>query len=257
MIGAIAGDIVGSIYEFDNTHSKDFPLFSVRGHFTDDTVLTIALADAIIRDRDYGDCMRLWYYRYPHESYGGRYRIWAGDSRMGPYNSFGNGSAMRVSPAAYVANDLDTVLATARWSAMPTHNHPEGIKGAQATAAAIFWARTGQSKNAIRQGIENRFGYDLSEPLDSIRDWYQFDVTCQGSVPQAIRAFLEANDFEDTLRNAVSIGGDSDTIACIAGSIAEPFYGVPAAIETRVRGYLSPDLLAAVDDFQAFISKAS
>lgn len=251
MIGAIAGDIVGSIYEFDNIKSKDFELFPDNCFFTDDSVLTVALADAILNDTDYGERLKHWFQRYPDASYGGNFRHWALADDGLPYNSWGNGSAMRVSPVAFAWDEMNTVLAKAQWSAAFTHNHPEGIKGAQATAAAILLARQGASKTEIKEYVAANFDYALNEPLASIRDWYAFDVSCQGSVPQAIIAFLEAEDFEDTLRNAVSIGGDSDTIACIAGGIAEAFYGVPAWIERATFARLDAPLAEIIRAFRA------
>lgn len=250
MIGAIAGDMVGSVYEFANHRNKHFRLFADDARFTDDTVLTVALAESILDGSDYAKAMRQWYGRYPDAGYGGRFRRWARQYDAGPYNSWGNGAAMRVSPAAYAADDLDAVLGLATASAIPTHNHPESIKGAQAVAASILKARQGAGKDEIRRLCESRFGYDLSRSLDEIRPGYTFDVSCQGSVPPAIRAFLEAEDFEDALRGAVSIGGDSDTIACIAGSIAEGFFGVPQWIEAEVFARLAEPLAEVVRRFR-------
>lgn len=218
MLGAIAGDIVGSIYEFDGIKSKVFELFHPEATFTDDTVQTVALAESILTGESYRDLLLKYYRRYPDVGYSNRFRRWAEEGPHLPYNSMGNGAAMRVSPIGFAYDDLDTVLAKAAESAVITHNHPEGIKGAQATATAIFLARNGSSKTAIKRYIEHRFGYDLSTPLDRLRPHYRFDATCQGTVPPAIRAFLEAEDWEDAVRNAVSLGGDSDTLACIAGA---------------------------------------
>lgn len=253
MIGAIAGDIVGSVYEHHNHKSKDFPLFSAASHFTDDTVLTVALADAILHDSSYAHYLRHYYRLYPNAGYGSSFKAWAKADDGAPYNSWGNGAAMRVSPVGFAYKRLLSVLTVAEWAAAFTHNHPEGIKGAQATAAAIFQARQDTPKADIRHYITHTFGYDLSEPLDSIRDRYQFDVSCQGSVPQAIQAFLEADGFEDTLRNAVSIGGDSDTIACIAGGIAEAYYGVPDWIVEEVSGRLDDRLNGVVERFYRLV----
>ncbi len=224
MLGAIAGDIIGSVYEFNNIKTTDFPLFSRKSRFTDDSVLTIALADSLINSIPYIDKIKEYYHLYPDAGYGGRFRQWAGSDDNRPYNSYGNGSAMRVSPAGWAYSSLDVVLIEAERSAMITHNHPEGIKGAQSVAAAIYLARTGSSKQQIKEYIEKKFFYNLSERLDDIRPHYRFNETCQGSVPQSIIAFLESDSYEDTIRKAVSIGGDSDTIACIAGGIAEAFY---------------------------------
>ncbi len=234
MLGAVAGDIIGSVYEFNNTHRYDFELFTPRSTFTDDTVLTVAVADCILHGKDYA--RTIWEYgnRYPDRGYGGRFPNWLDSKDLKPYNSFGNGSAMRVSPVGFAFDTLEETLAEARRSAEVTHNHPEGIKGAQAVAAAIFLARRGESKGYIREYITDTFGYDLNRTLDEIRPNYTFDETCQGSVPEAIIAFLESNDYEDAIRKAVTLGGDSDTIACITGGIAQAHYGgVPEYI---VRG---------------------
>ncbi|WP_448562336.1 ADP-ribosylglycohydrolase family protein [Trichothermofontia sp.] len=250
MLGAIAGDIIGSVYEWQNHKSKDFPLFSRRSHFTDDTVLTVAIADTLLNQGDYVDTLHRYYAWFPRAGYGKNFALWAACKRREPYSSWGNGSAMRVSPVGYAGSDLDTVLQMAAESAAVTHNHPDGIRGAQATAAAIFLARIGQSKADIKTYIESTFGYDLSRSLAEIRPSYRFDVSCQGSVPQAIIAFLESTDFEDAIRNAVSIGGDSDTIACITGGIAQAFYGgVPAAIVNEVLVRLDPRLRTVTEQF--------
>ncbi len=250
MLGSVAGDIIGSVYEFNNTHRYDFELFTPQSNFTDDTVLTVAVADCILHGKDYA--RTIWEYgnRYPDAGYGGRFRLWLSSSERKPYNSFGNGSAMRVSPVRFAFDTLEETLAEARHSAEVTHNHPEGIKGAQAVAAAIFLARRGDGKPRIKEYISATFGYDLSQTLDEIRPSYRFDETCQGSVPQAITAFLESTDFEDAVRKAVSLGGDSDTIACITGGIAQAFYGgVPEVIAAEVRKRLDPPLLRIVDEF--------
>jgi len=254
VIGAIAGDIIGSVYERHRVKTKDFALFPPGSRFTDDTVLTVALAEAILTGRDYGDLMRAYYRRYPHAGYGGMFRQWARVQGSPPYNSFGNGSAMRISPVGHASESLRDVLEKAGHFSAFTHNHPEGIKGAQATAAAIFLARTGHAKTAIREYLESTFGYDLSRSLAQIRPGYRFDVTCQGSVPEAIIAFLESEDYEDAIRNAVSLGGDSDTQACITGGIAEAFYGgVPPEIAGTALSLITEDLrsvtLAFVDRY--------
>ena len=242
MIGAIAGDVIGSVYEFANLRSKVFPLFARDAAFTDDTVLTVAVAEALLDKAGFGEALKRWYARYPNESYGARFRVWAEADEAEPYHSWGNGSAMRVSPVAYAADDLGEVVRLAAASAEPTHNHPEGIKGAQAVATAILLARKGASQEEIGHFCQEHFGYDLSEPLAEIRESYTFDESCQGSVPQALRAFLEAASFEDAIRNAVSIGGDSDTIACIAGAVAEAHFGVPPWIQAEVFRRLDPPL---------------
>jgi ADP-ribosylglycohydrolase len=231
MLGAIAGDIIGSVYEHQNVLHKQFTLLSDDAFFTDDTVLTVALADSILNNTPYVDNLKIYYNRYPDAGFGGFFKRWACSEDTRPYNSYGNGSAMRVSPVGFAFDDLDTVLLQAEKSAAVTHNHPEGIKGAQATAAAIWFARQKRSKEDIKVYVETTFSYNLDERLDDIRSIYKYSETCQGSVPQAIIAFLESTDYEDAIRNAISIGGDSDTIACIAGGIAEAFYGgVPDAI---------------------------
>ena len=229
------GDIVGSPYEFDhnNYKHKDFPLLSEKSHFTDDTVMTVAVARGLIAgkgipERTFEETkseIRIWGETYPHAGYGGMFRRWLHAENPKPYGSFGNGSAMRVSAAGWLFDTLDKTLEMAKVTAEVTHNHPEGIKGAQATAAAIFLARTGHSKPEIKQYVEQTFGYDLNRTCDEIRPTYHHVETCQETVPEAIIAFLESVSFEDALRNAVSLGGDSDTLACITGGIAEAFYG--------------------------------
>ena len=250
MIGAIAGDIIGSIYEGNNIKTKEFALFSRGCRFTDDTVLTIAVADTLLNGGNYTEQFKNYCRRYPDAGYGMNFRNWALSDRTEPYNSWGNGSAMRVSPIGFALSDLDSVLREARRSAEVTHNHPEGIKGAGATAAAIFLARTKKDKKLIKSYIETTFGYDLGFSLNRIRPHYQFDVSCQGSVPQAIAAFLESTDFEDAIRNAISIGGDSDTIACIAGGIAQAFYGgVPEAVARQALSILDEPLRQMTEAF--------
>lgn len=256
MIGALTGDIVGSVYEWNNIKSKDFLLFSPRCFFTDDSVLTVALADAILHQRDYGETMREYYRRYPNAGYGGMFHGWASSQQPEPYNSFGNGAAMRISPVGFAFQSLDEVLSKAKQFTEVTHNHPEGIKGAQSVAAAIFLARTGSSKEEIKSYVEQTFGYDLSATCDDIRPSYHFDVTCQGTVPQAFAAFLESTDFEDAIRNAISLGGDSDTLACITGGIAEALYGVPDDISSKVLSILDDDLRKITQKFvSAFPAK--
>ncbi len=251
MIGAIIGDIVGSPYEWNNIKTTNFPLFSSMSVFTDDTVLTIAIADAILNRAPYQIYLKKYYRQYPNAGYGGRFHEWALSSSEEPYNSWGNGSAMRVSPVGWAFESLDEVLAEAENSASVTHNHPEGIKGAQAVSSAIFLARTGSPKKEIESFITERFHYNLEDRLDDIRPHYHFDVSCQGSVPQAIIAFLESRNFEDALRKAVSIGGDSDTIACIAGGIAQAFYReMPKKIEEEAFKRLTPQLQEVVTRFR-------
>jgi ADP-ribosylglycohydrolase len=252
MIGAIAGDIIGSPYEFRGKRikTKDFPLFSEGCRFTDDSVLTVALADALLHSRSFETLLKEYYHLYPHAGYGGMFRKWAEDKISLPYNSYGNGSAMRISPVGFACDSLQEVLDKAEFFSAVTHNHPEGIKGAQATAAAVFLARTGNSKTEIKRFIEGSFGYNLSRTLDQIRPGYHFDVSCQGSVPEAIIAFLESTDYEDAVRNAVSLGGDSDTQACITGGIAQAFYqDVPDFIRLKVLEILDDGLKKVTMEF--------
>ncbi len=225
MLGAIVGDLIGSRFETAPIKTTEFELFHPDCRFTDDTVLTLAVADTLIHGADLMDTLKEYYHRYPEAGYGAGFMQWAASASREPYNSLGNGSAMRVSPVGFACDSLEDVLEQARVTATVTHNHPEGIKGAQATAAAIFLSRTGNSKDEIKRFIETRFQYNLSDRLDAIRPRYTFDATCQGSVPQAIIAFLESESYEDAVRKAVSLGGDSDTQACIAGGIAHAFYG--------------------------------
>ena len=251
MYGAILGDIIGSPYEFDmGDKTKDFPLFSEESYFTDDTVMTIAVAEAFMRTPDDEgvirhrliQSMQKWGHRYPGAGYGVRFCDWLESSDPQPYNSWGNGSAMRVSAVAWLFDNLDTVRRMARISADVTHNHPEGIKGAEATAAAIYLGRTGHSKNEIKAYIESEFQYDLSRTCDEIRPNYYHVESCQETVPEAITAFLEGNSFEDVIRTAVSLGGDCDTLTCIAGAIAEGFYGVPDELKQQCKEYLDDAL---------------
>jgi len=250
MIGAIAGDIIGSVYEFHRTTITDFELFTAQSTFTDDTVLTVAVADCILHGKDYATVLKEYGCRYPYAGYGAMFHKWLGSSDCKPYNSYGNGSAMRVSPVGFAFDILDEVLAEAKRSAEVSHNHPEGIKGAQAVAAAIFLGRQRKSKKYIRSYIEKTFKYDLHQTLDEIRPDYRFDETCQGSVPQAIIAFLESSDYEDAVRKAVSLGGDADTIACITGGIAHAYYeDIPEYIIREARKRLNKELLDIVDKF--------
>ncbi len=243
MLGAIAGDMAGSVYEGAPVKRKEVGLFGPLATFTDDTVLTVAVAEAVLGDREYGRAIKAYARRHPLRGYGGSFIRWVAEGGREPYNSFGNGSAMRVSPVAYAFDSVEEVLREAKRSAECTHNHPEGIKGAQATALAVFLARTGEGKESIRRQITERFGYDLSRTVDEIRPGYSFDVTCQGSVPEAIIAFLDSESYEDAVRNAISLGGDSDTQACIAGAIAEAFYqDIPVAFLRLIGRQLTEDL---------------
>ncbi|HKL37321.1 MAG TPA: ADP-ribosylglycohydrolase family protein [Bacteroidales bacterium] len=231
MLGAIAGDIIGSRFEVIPTKSLDFQLFTELSTFTDDTVLTVAIAEAILYNQPYEDKLREYGRRYPDAGYGGSFIRWLSGLIPGPYNSYGNGSAMRVSPVGFAFSSEEDVLEEARKTAEVSHNHPEGIKGAQAIALSVFLARQGFNKKHIRQTIEERFGYDLSRKLMEIRPQYHFEVSCQRSVPESIIAFLEADDFVSAIRNAISLGGDSDTMANMAGAIAHAYYkDVPRAV---------------------------
>lgn len=264
MLGAIAGDIIGSVFETENIKSTDFPLFSRFSRFTDDTVLTVAIADAVLhRDKHpirfvdsfharktYGTRLKLYGRRYPHVGYGQMFIRWLASDALRGYGSYGNGSAMRVSPIGCAFDSLEEVLREARLSARVTHNHREGIRGAQAVAAAVFLVRTGKDKSYLKQYIHQQFGYRLDQTLDSIRAHYTFDSSCQGSVPQAITAFLESENFEDAIRKAISLGGDSDTLACMAGGIAHAFYKeIPPHILGPVRLLLDGQLKPVVDAF--------
>lgn len=250
MIGAIAGDIIGSAYEFGRTKSKVFPLFGPESGFTDDTVMTVALAQAILTDGDYRQAALDFGRRYPNAGYGGSFAGWLRSSDPKPYNSWGNGSAMRVSPVGFAFDTVDDVLREAARSAAFSHDHPEGIKGAQATALAILIARTEHDKARIGEEIVTRFGYDLARTVDGIRPTYGHDESCQKTVPEAIICFLESDSYEDCVRNAVSLGGDADTLACIAGGIAEAYYGpVLPEIEHKVREILAPELWKIAAEF--------
>lgn len=236
LTGSICGDVIGSAYEFRNTKDYDFRLFLDNSRFTDDTVLTVATMDCLLEgEHDYYYYYKKYPRLYPNRGYGGLFRKWVRAQESEPYNSFGNGSAMRISPVGWAFETLEETLAEAQRSAEVTHNHPEGIKGAQAIAAAIFLARTGHTKAEIQEYIETTFSYDVHRTCDEIRPAYCFNATCQGSVPEALTAFLESHDFESAIRLAVSIGGDSDTIACMAGGIAQAFYrNIPPEISERV-----------------------
>ncbi len=264
MYGAVLGDIVGSPYEFDhnNYKAKNFSLFSRRSEFTDDTVMTLAVAKALMNTCGQDDTvikaalvreMQRLGRAYPNRGYGARFDSWLHEEDPQPYNSYGNGSAMRVSPAAWLAENMTEALHLARLTAEVTHDHPEGIKGAQATAAAIFLVRTGHSKVDIKAHVEHEFGYNLSRTCDEIRPVYRHVESCQETVPQAIIAFLESAGFEDALRTAVSLGGDSDTLAAITGSIAEAFYGVPEELKQECRQRLTPELAGILQKWENIV----
>ena len=250
MLGAIAGDIVGSVYENFPTKRKDFSLFTPESTFTDDSVLTIAVADAILTTSDYGGTIKSYARKYPMRGYGAGFMKWMLSPADKPYYSYGNGSAMRVSPVGHAFNSEKDLLREAKRSAECTHNHPDGITGAQATALAIFMARSGSDKQSIRTSIENRFDYDLSRTIDEVRPGYTIDLTCPGSVPESIIAFLDSNSFEDAVRNAISLGGDADTQASIAGAIAEAHYRtIPLEILTKIRKILTKSLWHKTQEF--------
>jgi ADP-ribosylglycohydrolase len=251
MLGAIAGDVIGSVHEHLGTKSIDFELFPPGCRFTDDTVLTVAVADCLMNGSSYVDAFHEYFRAYPNAGYGYNFFRWASSGNRMPYNSWGNGAAMRVSAVGYAFDRLEDVLAQAALSAEVTHNHPEGIKGAQATALAVFLARSGESKRHIKDSIERMFGYDLNGVIEVLRPEYQFDVSCQGTVPPALIAFLESSDFEDALRKAVSLGGDADTLACIAGAVAEAHYGaVPPHIESGTLAVLDDRLRTVLQQFR-------
>ena len=250
MIGAVAGDIIGSFYERYQIKTKDFPLFHPRCCFTDDSVLTVAVAKAVLSDRNYLKAVWEIGRRYPDVGYGGSFIRWLRSNDPKPYNSWGNGSAMRVSPVGFAFDSEEIVLQEAERSAEISHNHPEGVKGAQSTALAVFLARTTRNKSIIRKEVVDRFGYDLNRTVDDIRPFYGFDVSCQGTVPEAIISFLDSDSYEDAVRNAVSLGGDSDTLACITGGIAEAYYGpVSLRILKKVKECLPEDLWMNAERF--------
>ena len=260
MYGAILGDMIGAPYEFDRSKkNKDFDMFNKYIRYTDDSMMTIAIADAIMTaginaneqtmKAQFVKSMQKWGREYPDAGYGGMFYSWLYEEDPQPYGSYGNGSAMRVSSVGWFFDTLEKTREVARWSAEVTHNHPEGIKGAEATAAAIFMARTGKTKDEIREYVISEFGYDLTQTCDQIRPWYKFDVSCQGTVPVAVTAFYEGKDFEDVIRTAVSLGGDCDTLTCIAGGMAEAFYGVPDSFKKECEARLPEDALKIVRDF--------
>jgi ADP-ribosylglycohydrolase len=251
MLGVIAGDIIGSAYERTPIKTTDFPLFRHHSTFTDDTVMTIATASAILDGRPYGRVYRELARRYPDAGYGAAFYDWMQSDTDEPYNSWGNGSGMRVAPVAFAFSSVQTVLREARLTAAATHNHPEGIKGAQAIAFAVYSARRGATKKQIRDATARRFGYNMNRSLDEIRPHYTFDVSCQGSVPEAILAFLESDNFEHAVRLAVSLGGDSDTLAAMAGGIAHAFYRtIPPEIADEAMGRLPSPLADVVRAFE-------
>jgi len=251
MLGSIAGDIIGSVYEWDRIKTTEFPLFQSQSDYTDDSVLTFATAYSILNHIPYARSYKDFSRRYPGRGYGGRFRGWIMSDSLEPYNSWGNGSAMRVSPVGFAFDSIEEVLEQAKLSAACTHNHPEGIKGAQATALSIFLARKNKDKEYIRNEISNRFNYNLNRTVDEIRPDYFFNESCQETVPEAIIAFLDSNDYEHSIRLAVSLGGDSDTLACITGGIAEAYYkGVPELIGAETKKRLPKEFIEIIERFR-------
>lgn len=251
MLGSITGDIVGSIYEWNNIKTTEFPLFQASCRFTDDSVLTVALAEALLTGESYAALLKRYCRNYPEAGYGKSFLRWAQSDSVEPYNSWGNGAAMRVTPVAWAFDTLGEVLAKAAEFSAVTHSHPEGIRGAQAAASAVFLARKGGDRREIARYVTERFGYDLTRSLDEIRPGYAFDVSCQGTVPEAITVFLESTDFESAIRLAVSLGGDSDTLAAITGGIAQAYYGgVPEPIASTALSFLDEPLRAVTLRFE-------
>ena len=255
MLGAIAGDVLGSIHEFKPLKTKNFQLLDPNCKFTDDTVMTIAVAEACMNDESYVNTLQKWGRKYPFSGYGSWFNKWIFSEAPEPYNSYGNGSAMRVSSIGWLFDDEEMVLKEAKRSAEITHNHHEGIKGAQAIALGVCMGRKGYKKDQIKGRIESTFDYSLSRTLDEMRPGYHFDETCPGSVLGAITAFLESEDFEDSIRNAISLGGDADTQACISGALAEAHYmSIPKSIKEFVVSRITPEMLMVLNDFQQKIS---
>ena len=255
MLGSIVGDVLGSVHEFKPLKTKDFELFSPNCNFTDDTVMTVAVAEACMNEEPYVDSLQAWGRKYPFAGYGSWFGRWIFSENPEPYNSFGNGSAMRVSSIGWLFDNEEMVLQKASESAQITHNHEEGIIGAQAIALGVCLARKGSSKDQIKEKLESTFGYSLGRTLEKIRPKYHFDVTCQGSVPEAIIAFLESEDFEDAIRNAISLGGDADTQASISGALAEAYYlSIPKPIKEFVISKITPEMLMVLNDFNQRVS---
>jgi ADP-ribosylglycohydrolase len=252
MLGAIAGDVIGSVHEHLGTKSMDFELFAANCRFTDDTVLAVAVADCLLNGMNYVDAFHEYFKAYPNAGHGYNFFDWASSGDRDPCNSWGNGAAMRVPAIGYAFDRLEDVLAEAARSAEVTHNHPEGVKGTQAAAAAVFLARRGRSKREMKHALEQISGYDLGQSLDVLRPTYEFDVFCQGTVPPALIAFFESTGFEDAVRKAVSLGGDADTLASITGGVAEAYYGgLPADVESRTLAALDDHLRSVVETFRA------
>jgi ADP-ribosyl-[dinitrogen reductase] hydrolase len=252
LMGALAGDIIGSIYEWNNTKRLDFPFFDINSDFTDDSVMTVAVADILLNNKPIVETFQDYGRRYPNYGYGQHFEMWIESNNPKPYNSWGNGSAMRTAAVGYAFNTEEDILENAKRIAEVTHNHPEGIKGAQATSMCVFMSRNGKTKQEIKEYIENKFNYNLSKTIDEIRPDYKYDVSCMGTVPPAIRAFLESEDYESSIRLAVSIGGDSDTIACITGAIAQAFYkDIPIYIVKKVVKIIPDEFRVILRDFNS------
>lgn len=249
LMGAIAGDVIGSVHEGAATKTKRFPLFTPESCFTDDSVMSAAVAEVLRTGKDYASTFHKLYHAYPDAGYGQQFRMWCELRKTEPYNSWGNGSAMRVSPVGVAFGSMEQVLAEAERSARVTHDHPEGIRGARAVAAAVFLARQHLDKCEIASYVQDQFGYRLDQSLSSVRRTFLFDVSCAGTVPWALRAFLESDGYEDAVRNAISLGGDADTLACIAGAVAGAYYGVPGDIQAEALARLDDRLRTIVSRF--------
>jgi ADP-ribosylglycohydrolase len=251
MLGAVIGDIIGSRFEANPVKTTEFDLFTRINSFTDDTVLTIAIARSVLRGEDYGENLSFFGNEYPYAGYGGTFMRWLAGMIKGPYGSWGNGSAMRVSPVGWAFNSEEKVLEEARKTAIVTHDHPEGIKGAQTTAISVFLARKGYPKKDIKDYIQRNFEYNLERKLSDIRRNYSFEVSCQRSVPESIIAFLESENYESSVRNAVSLGGDTDTMACISGAIAEAYYkNIPEEITQRAYDFIPGEFVKVIEEFR-------
>lgn len=249
MLGAILGDVIGSTREYNPIKTEEFELFPEGSYATDDSILTIATAESILKNKSFQESYLKWGNKYPNAGYGNNFRDWLRSDNPMPYNSFGNGSAMRVSSIGWLYNDMGKVMEKAEESAIITHNHDEGIIGASATALCIYLARMKTPKKIIKEVIETYYEYDLNRTIEQIRPTYKYDITCQGTVPESIICFLESNGFEDAIRKAISLGGDADTQAAITGSIAEAYYGIPVGLKHRICKYLDEDMIKVLKKF--------
>lgn len=253
MLGAILGDIIGSTREYNPIKTEAFELFPDGSYITDDSVLTIATADAILNDKTFQECCLKWGNKYSNAGYGNSFKDWLRNDNPKPYNSFGNGSAMRVSPVGWLYNGIERVMLKAEESSKVTHNHEEGLRGASCIAVCVYLARMKTPKKIIKEMIETYFEYNLSRTIEQIRPTYKYDITCQGTVPESIICFLESNGFEDAIRKAISLGGDADTQAAITGSIAEAYYGIPIELKEKAYEYLDGDMVEVIDKFYKHI----